>query len=283
MLTEWGDLRFDEDKDSGFISLIPGVGTDESNLYTRRTEYVDGSATTVSDIRHTVLYGDVRFKKGGSKGLHLPTDGTAAVGSTGFPATRYRAMTGLVLEISSPSSVYNSDGVSSWSSYVEVDGGRVSIMFELRQAAWEPAALESRVTYVAYGHTHVDGWGPYSADNLAIAADGDGYYYGSGSNATNSTLTLFASGGKTGYLPFMPERMEIAQTTYDYRTHGMKSSYRVEARDPGIEPAPPGGGIRPLRKFQTLTGSPGGGRPLRKFQNGGHSGGRPLRKFATGI
>jgi len=43
------------------------------------------------------------------------------------------------------------------------------------------------------------------------------------------------------------------------------------------------GGIRPLRKFQTLTGSPGGGRPLRKFQNGGHSGGRPLRKFATGI
>ena len=48
-------------------------------------------------------------------------------------------------------------------------------------------------------------------------------------------------------------------------------------------PEPVAAGIRPLRKFQTLTGSPGGGRPLRKFQNGGHSGGRPLRKFATGI
>ena len=48
-------------------------------------------------------------------------------------------------------------------------------------------------------------------------------------------------------------------------------------------PEPVMAGIRPLRKFQTLTGSPGGGRPLRKFQNGGHSGGRPLRKFATGI
>ena len=52
--------------------------------------------------------------------------------------------------------------------------------------------------------------------------------------------------------------------------------------DPPPEPVV-AGGIRPLRKFQTLTGSPGGGRPLRKFQNGGHSGGRPLRKFATGI
>ena len=204
---------------------------------------------------------------------------------------------------------WNSDGqyVSDYRARSEVDfnDGDITTIYEVEYLV--PATRRDRMRVTAYGQEFDTEWvespssedDPLAAGRLLMTVANDGIYMNIGYQAnydgsvdaaadvsTETTLWKVSDTGVSGLTVLSPTRIDITES-FSSGDGGRGQLYArgnvwTCARDVGTAPVV-AGGIRPLRKFQTLTGSPGGGRPLRKFQNGGHSGGRPLRKFATGI